>query len=106
MSSLLVGETKNKIYNLIKELELSVLEKEKSHLGIPLFVSFKRGRKIGKKKENNNIDAFVEFIHPNSANRMIKIASTQGIVINSKRLRVFKAGTKPEILFVKPKKND
>ena len=64
-----------------------------------------RPKKIGQKKDNNSCDAFIEFIHPNSSNRMLKIASTNGFMVNDKKLRVYKAGTRPEKLQGKAKKN-
>ena len=69
---------------------------EGSNLGIPIAITLIRPRKIGDKKNNNSCDAFVEFIHPNSTNRMLKIASTCGFCVSGKKLRVYKAGTRPE----------
>jgi hypothetical protein len=77
---------------------------EGSHLGIPLFITIIRPKKTGQKKDNNSCDAFIEFIHPNSSNRMLKIASTNGFNVGSKKMRVYKAGTRPERLQRKSKK--
>jgi ubiquitin-protein ligase/Ran GTPase-activating protein (RanGAP) involved in mRNA processing and transport len=98
------GESKKAIYNGVLEAEALTIEKDKSHVGVPLFLSQKRGRKLGQKKTSATVDAFIEFIHPNSANRLLKIAATNGFYVSGKKMRVYKAGTKPERLLVKQKK--
>ena len=72
-----------------------------SHVGIPLFMRKKRGRKTGKKKESTCKNIFIEFIMPNSVNRMLKLAATSQFSINGKGRKIFKAGTKPDYLLVK-----
>ena len=50
---------------------------------------------------------FIEFIMPNSVNRMLKLSANSQFVINGKAKKIFKAGTKPDYLVVKKKlKND
>jgi hypothetical protein len=78
-----------------------------SHVGVPLFMRKKRGRKTGKKKEKACKNMFIEFIMPNSVNRMLKLSANSRFVINGKAKKIFKAGTKPDYLVVKKKlKND
>jgi len=78
-----------------------------SELGIPLSITFKKGRKLGEKKSNNNMRyAYVEFIHPNSSNKFLQITASRGFTISGTRVRVFKAGTKPDRLILKRKKKD
>jgi hypothetical protein len=77
-----------------------------SNLGIPLSISFRKGRKFGEKKSNENMRyAYVEFIHPNSANKFLQITASRGFTVGGTKVRVYKAGTKPDRLFLKRKKN-
>jgi ubiquitin-protein ligase/Ran GTPase-activating protein (RanGAP) involved in mRNA processing and transport len=105
ISPLTYSDSNKTLYDAIKLAEKEIIEKENSHIGIPLFIGFKRGRKLGEKKGMESLDAFVEFILPNSINRLLKIASTDGIILNNRKLRMYKAGTKPERILVKRKKN-
>ena len=89
------------LYNEIERREKDCIIKENSHVGIPLFIRKKRGRKTGKKKENKCRNVFIEFIMPNSVNRMLKLASMYQFSINGKNRKIFKAGTKPDYLVVK-----
>lgn len=85
----------------LKACERKCIKDDKSYLGIPLFIRKKRGRKVGMKKTAAATDCFIEFILPNSTNRMLKIASTFGFTQGGKKTRVCKAGTKPDYLLVK-----
>ena len=85
----------------IERCEKQCIKDENSHVGIPLFIRKKRGRKTGHKKENVCRNIFIEFIMPNSVNRMLKLAATSKFSINRKNRKVFKAGTKPDYLVVK-----
>ena len=85
----------------IERCEKQCIKDENSHVGIPLFIRKKRGRKTGQKKENVCRNIFIEFIMPNSVNRMLKLAATSKFSINRKNRKVFKAGTKPDYLVVK-----
>jgi hypothetical protein len=85
----------------LKACEARSIIDDNSHLGIPLSIRIFRPKKQGEKKDNNTVDAFIEFIHPNSSNRMLKMASTTGFMVNGKKMRVYKAGTRPEKLFGK-----
>ena len=93
------------VFNEIQKREKECIETEKSHVGIPLFIRKKRGRKIGEKKEKDCKDVFVEFIMPNSSNRMLKLAATSKFSLNGKKIKIFKAGTKPEYIPIKKNKN-
>ena len=93
------------LYNEIQRCERDCILKEDSHVGIPLFIRKKRGRKTGQKKENKCRNIFVEFIMPNSVNRMLKLAATSKFSINGKNRKIFKAGTKPDYLVVKKRVN-
>jgi hypothetical protein len=92
------------IYEALKIQEKKTIDQENSHLGIPLKITIRRGRRVGEKKSCNVVDAFVEFIHPNSTNRLLKIASQTGLMIQGKRVRVYKAGTRPDNVFLKKKR--
>ena len=85
----------------IERCEAKCIKEEESHVGIPLFMRKKRGRKTGKKKEAVCKNIFIEFIMPNSVNRMLKLAATSKFTINGKLKKIFKAGTKPDYLVVK-----
>ena len=98
-----VNSSKNSIISEIERHENTCIKKDKSHVGIVLYIRKKRGRKTGQKKDPNDQDAFVEFIMPNSVNRMLKIGSTSSFMIDGKKRKVFKAGTKPDYLVVKKK---
>ena len=104
LSPLSFGTAPALIIGQIKAKEFELVKRENCHVGIPMFLSIKRGRKWGEKKTNNLVDCFVEFIMPNSTNRLLKIASSEGFHVNGKKVRVFKSGTKPERLFLKRKK--
>lgn len=98
------NENKNTILQAIFDAEAKSIKDLEGRLGIPKFVYIRRGRKTGHKKDCANSIAFVEFIHPNSANMMLKLASTSGFSINGKRMRIFKAGTRTEFIVVKKSK--
>ena len=93
------------LYAEIERCEKECIKTEDSHVGIPLFIRKKRGRKTGKKKENKCRNVFIEFIMPNSVNRMLKLAATSKFAINGKNRKIFKAGTKPDYLVVKKRVN-
>ena len=91
----------------IERCDKQCFMEEGSHVGVPLFMRKKRGRKTGKKKEKACKNMFIEFIMPNSVNRMLKLSANSQFVINGKAKKIFKAGTKPDYLVVKKKlKND
>ena len=92
---------KRAIYNEIINQEKQIIKTKESNLGIPLYIRKIRGRKVGKKKNSIPNDAFVEFIVPNSVNRMLNLASLSSFKINGKRVRCFKAGSKPDFMLVK-----
>lgn len=94
------------IYDALKIQERKTINEDNSHLGIPLKITIRRGRRVGEKKGGEVVDAFVEFIHPNSTNRLLKIASQNGLMIQGKRVRVYKAGTRPDNVFLKKKKKN
>ena len=96
---------KNEIFNEIENSERNCIKKENSHVGIPLFIRKKRGRKEGRKKDNICKNAFIEFMYPNSVNRMLKLAATSQFKIKGIARKVFKAGTKPDYLLVKKRVN-
>ena len=87
----------------IERCEKNCIKDDKSHVGIPLFMRKKRGRKTGRKKEKDCKNIFIEFIMPNSVNRMLKLAAISKFAINGKNKKIFKAGTKPDYLVVKKK---
>jgi len=88
--------TKYSIYQ-----ELLNNDKSSDRLGIPLTIRKVRGRKVGQRKNKDPNDAFVEFILPNSVNKLLKIASTIGLRINGRRAKCFKSGSKPDYMLVK-----
>jgi len=107
ISPLPYNTTRGTIEAALKLSEMNSFDEDNrdgSYLGIPLNIRIIRPKKLGEKKDANSCDAFVEFIHPNSANRMLKIASTFGFVVAGKKMRVYKAGTRPERLIVKKRK--
>jgi ubiquitin-protein ligase/Ran GTPase-activating protein (RanGAP) involved in mRNA processing and transport len=93
------------IYNEIERREQDCIKSEQSHVGIPIYIRRIRGRKAGKKKESKCRNIFIEFIMPNSVNRMLKLAATSKFSINGKNRKIFKAGTKPDFLVVKKRVN-
>ncbi len=92
---------KNAIMMEIERCEKDCTIAERSHVGIPLFMRKKRGRKTGRKKQKACKNMFVEFMMPNSVNRMLKLSATSQFRINGKPKKIFKAGTKPDYLVVK-----
>ena len=93
------------IFNEIERREQDCIKNEQSHVGIPIYIRRIRGRKAGKKKESKCRNIFIEFIMPNSVNRMLKLAATSKFSINGKNRKIFKAGTKPDFLVVKKRVN-
>jgi len=88
-----LGVNKISIEKKLEEVEKDLIKKEKSNLGIPLFISIKRPKKnYNERSRRVKVNAFIEFIHPNSVNRMLKIASTSGISFleNKKKLEFIK----------------
>lgn len=98
------SSSKSDILKAIYKTESDYIKNNNERIGIVQFIAIKRGRKVGCKKDNNNCVAFVEFIHPNSANMMLKVASQDGFYINGKKMMVYKAGTRTEYIKVKPTK--
>mgnify|MGYP002624006015 CR=1 FL=1 len=96
---------KNDVFNEIQRCEKDCILFENSHVGIPLLIRKKRGRKTGDKKQEKCRNVFVEFIMPNSVNRMLKLASTSKFLLGGKNRKAFKAGTKPDYLVVKKRVN-
>jgi len=94
------------IINEIERREKDCIRTDKSHVGIPLFMRKKRGRKEGRKKENKCKNIFIEFIMPNSVNRMLKLAATSKFTLAGKNRKIFKAGTKPDFLLVKKRREN
>ena len=92
---------KNAVMMEIERCEKDCTIDESSHVGIPLFMRKKRGRKTGRKKQKACKNMFVEFMMPNSVNRMLKLSATSQFRINGKPKKIFKAGTKPDYLVVK-----
>ena len=84
------------------ESEVKVKEEEVSYVGIPLSIVKIRGRKTGKKKENSENNAFVEFICPNSVNRIM--SKSGSLNFNGQKSKIFKAGTRLKYFVVKPRK--
>jgi len=98
ISPLMAGINKISIEKKLEEVEKDLIKKEKSNLGIPLLISLKRPKKnCNERSRRAKINGFIEFIHPNSVNRMLKIASTSGIsFFADKKVRIYKAGSKIE----------
>lgn len=88
--------SKKDILNNINSIELELIIEKKSHLGIPLDIKISRGRNLISGKRTVGNQAFIEFIDPNSVNRILNVAATTGFNINGKRMKVFKAGSKLE----------
>ena len=102
-----IGSEPNKeqIMEKIEECDRDCFIYDNSRLGIPLLMRKKRGRKTGKKKDANCKNIFIEFIMPNSVNRMLKLSATSKFVINGKAKKIYRAGTKPDYLVVKKRTN-
>jgi len=92
--------SKKEIYHAIKNAEYNVIANENSHLGIPIDIKIFRGRNMpdSNKRGAGEYQAFIEFIDPNSVNRLLKLVSTSGFMIRGKKLKVFKAGSRPDKL--------
>jgi Ran GTPase-activating protein (RanGAP) involved in mRNA processing and transport len=96
---------KGQIQEKIESCDRDCFIYDNSRLGIPLLMRKKRGRKTGKKKDVKCKNIFIEFIMPNSVNRMLKLGATSKFIVNGKARKVYKAGTKPDFLVVKKRKN-
>jgi len=62
--------------------------------------------KTGKKKDPQCKNIFIEFIMPNSVNRMLKLGATSKFSVNGKARKAYRAGTKPDYLVVKKRKEE
>ena len=98
-----------KIYTLEKDFiaeqtkaDAKIEPKDICYVGIPLSMVKIRGRKTGKSKENSENNAFVEFICPNSVNRIMSKSSS--LNLHGPKNKVFKAGTRLKYFVVKPRK--
>ena len=101
-----IGEKGSRIANIIKELhgekvDVIKYDEDYSYVGIPLSIVKIRGRKTGKKKDNAENNAFVEFIMPNSVNRMMKLGNNDNFTLSGKSRRIYKAGSRLEYLVIK-----
>jgi ubiquitin-protein ligase/Ran GTPase-activating protein (RanGAP) involved in mRNA processing and transport len=87
----------------IKEAENKIIINDGSYLGFPIDIKIFRGRTLpnNKQKKIGDHQAFVEFIDPNSVNRLLKLASTSGFILTAKKMKVYKAGSKPGLLLPK-----
>ena len=92
------------IYQTILNLEKDTILSQNSHIGIPLSIKKIRGKKTGKKKDSLENNAFIEFIMPNSVNRMLKIGRSNQFILLGQKRNIYKAGTRLEYLVVKKKK--
>jgi Ran GTPase-activating protein (RanGAP) involved in mRNA processing and transport len=90
-----------------KTIYKSLMSKEKgdNFIGIPYSILIRKGtsHKTDKKAEKT-VDAFVEFLLPSSVYKLLKIASTEGVYIDKKKIKVYKSGTKPERIVMKKRK--
>ena len=77
------------------------VDENNSYVGIPLSIVKIRGRKTGKKKDNAENNAFVEFIMPNSVNRIMKLGNNINFTLSGKSRRIYKAGSRIEYLIIK-----
>lgn len=98
------NSNEHEIYQKILSLEKDTILSESSHIGIPLSIKKIRGKKTGKKKDSIENNAFIEFIMPNSVNRMLKIGRSNQFVLSGQKRNIYKAGTRLEYLVVKKKK--
>ena len=96
-------DNQNSIYNEICKLEKTAIRNEQSHIGMVLSIRTIRGRRTGQKKDNIENNAFIEFIMPNSANRMLKLGNTRKFYLSGKARKVYKAGTRLDYILVKKK---
>ena len=92
------------IYKEILNQEKNAILKDNSHIGIPLSIKTIRGRKTGQKKDSFENNAFIEFIMPNSVNRMLKLGTSKRFILNGISRNVYKAGTRLDYIVVKKKK--
>ena len=97
------NDDENEIYEAILRLEEKAISKDNSHIGIPLAIKKIRGRKTGQKKDSLENNAFVEFIMPNSVNRMLKIGKSNQFILSGQKRNIYKAGTRLDYLVVKKK---
>lgn len=87
--------TLSNLSDLISFTNELAIDNKYERIGIPLDMHIVRGRKTGFKKNNNKFSAFVEFIHPNSSNLMIKLSQLEINYLGT-RYKVYKAGTRVE----------
>lgn len=88
--------------------EAKLIEQENSHMGVILDLKLFKGRRVISPSTKGVVEGnrlFVEFVDPNSVNRLLKIASTEGFFISNSRLKVFRAGTRKEVVLPKKKFN-
>ena len=74
---------------------------EQKKCGIVIDVRVREGPRVAGKPSNNRY-AFVEFAHPTSVLRALRLASKKKSSIDGVRLRIYKAGSRT-VTNVKPK---
>jgi hypothetical protein len=98
--------SKIKILEAFEIWDHKLLKEENTHMGIVLDLKFFKGRRFITNNTKGVVEGnriFVEFVDPNSVNRLLKIASTSGFLIDNVRVKCFKAGTKKEVIVPKKK---
>jgi hypothetical protein len=97
--------TKLQILSTFENMEKKLVRNEATHLGVILDMKFFQGKRYidrsSKTKQGYRI--FLEFVDPNSVNRLLKIVSQEGFVIGSEKVKIFKAGMKKEVVIPKKK---
>lgn len=99
---------KTTILQAFEKKEEELKKEENSHFGVILSMKLFKGRRYleGDVKgvtEGNRV--FVEFVDPNSVNRLLKIVSVEGFMIDGNKVKCFKAGAKKEVVLPKKKFN-
>jgi hypothetical protein len=106
ISTVNINISKIKVLEAIENCERALLSQENTHMGVVLDIKFFKGRRFITKNTKGVVEGnriFVEFVDPNSVNRLLKIASTTGFCVDSTRLKCFKAGNKKEVVIPKKK---
>lgn len=87
----------------IEDSVRSFFENHPDKVGIVTDVRIREGPKI-EGKVKSNCFAFVEFAHPNSVARALRIASKKKAEINRMKFRIYKAGSRIQVLSKQKKK--
>jgi len=84
--------------------EIKAFFEEKAKIGIVIDIRIRTGYKLESKREPN-VFAIVEFAHPNSVQKALRLSVRNKAVISGKKLKIYRAGTGKPVTFKAKRKH-